>query len=74
MKNEISTAKKLLNVVSDIQEVIDKSNIDSDELYYVMRCIKALNVYESEESREIWMAEQGADKALQKLQRMRDKQ
>lgn len=62
-----SNARKILNVVSSIQEVIDNSGLDSDELYFAMRCIKSLNCYESEESRDVWMVQQGTEKAIEMM-------
>ena len=64
---EKSEEQKMMELLNELHEVIEKHKIDSDSWYFVFRALKLIHGGLSEESHEAWVAQKGAEKALELL-------
>ena len=53
------TIEKQIELLSGLSDLMQKSGLDSDELYYVMKALKGFYVYDSEEDRDSWLVSRG---------------
>jgi len=59
---EESMNQKHLRVVNEIAAIFEREFTDSDDIFFVVRTLRNIFLWESEEDRDIWMFGRALDK------------